>query len=80
MLSFITANTFLNIIAAVEITEMRYQSSGTANAVVYLPLFRKYLYGNWNWTEMNMSQITIFETDTQRGVPEKFSLLKYYSV
>jgi len=42
MQTFITANTFLNIIAAVQITEMRYQSSGTANAVVYLPVFRKY--------------------------------------
>jgi len=42
MLTFIVANSFLNIIAASQYIQMGYQSSGAANAVVSVLAFRKY--------------------------------------
>jgi len=79
MLTFITANTFLNIFAYVQDNEMRYQSSGITRAVVFILAFRKYfVFGvNWGTEELNLSEFAIFETDTHRGASETFSLLKY---
>jgi hypothetical protein len=82
MLNFITANTFLNIIAASQDTETGYEYSGTANTVLYILAFPKYFVcgvkrGAPEW---KMSDFAIFETDSQRGSPESFILIRYYSV
>jgi len=43
MLTFITANKFLNIITASQDTEKGYQSTGDANVVVSIVAFREYV-------------------------------------
>jgi len=82
MLTVITANTYLNIIAAAKDTEMRYQPSTTMNAVITVLVFRKYFVCGVKRgaPELNMSDFAILETDIQRGALELFSLLKCYSV
>jgi hypothetical protein len=82
MLTVITANTYLNIIAAAQDTELRYQISSTMNAVISVLVFHKYFVCGVNRgaQELNMSDFAIFETDAQRVAFELFSLLKYYSV
>ena len=42
VLTFVIANTFLNIITASQDTEKGYQTSGAANAVVFILTFRVY--------------------------------------
>ena len=80
--TFIVANSFLNIIAAAQDTEMRYQSSSNVNAVISVLVFRMHFVCTVNRgaAVLNMSDFVIFETDTQSGALELFSLLKYYSL
>ena len=82
VLTFVIANTFLNIIAASQDTEKGYQTSGAANAVVFILTFRVYFVCGVKWVapELKMFDFARFEADTQRGAPETFSLRSYYSV
>jgi len=82
MSNFIVANLFLNIIAAAQNTEIRYQSSSTMNAVISVLVFRMYFVSGVNWgaPRLNISDIAILKIDTQRGASETFRLLKYYPV
>jgi len=61
---------------------MRYQSSSNMNALIPVLVFCMYYVCGVNRgaPELNMSDFAILETNTQRGVLELFSLLKYYSL
>jgi hypothetical protein len=61
----------------VQDTEAGYQTSGDANAVISVLVFRFYFVCGVNWVapELDVSDFAIFETDIQRGGPEIFDLL-----
>jgi len=91
MLTFIIANTFLNIIAATQYSQRADDFFlGTredevfrdTNAAVSVIVLRKYFVCGVKWEapQFNMSHFVIFETDTQTGAPNTFNLLKFYSV
>ena len=73
---------FLNIFAAAQDTELKYQTSSTMNAVISVLVFSKYFVCGMNTgaPELNMSDFPKFEADTQRSVSEIYNPLKYYSV
>ena len=75
MLTFITANTFTNIIAAAQSNEMGYQTSGAANAVISILAFRKFFVCGVKLgaPAMYISDFARFEKDTQTDLLKIFA-------